>query len=60
MTPLRLAALLAALAAVAAWQVTVIPQSAIEMTVGATLVPGVAVALLAWQRGRTRRAATAA
>lgn len=48
MTPLRLAWLLAVLAAVAAWQVTVIPQSAIEMTVGATLAPAVVVASLAF------------
>ena len=47
MTPWRLALLLAALAAVAAWQVTVIPASAIEMTVGATLVPGLVTGLLA-------------
>jgi hypothetical protein len=47
MTPVRLALLLAVLAAVAAWQVTVIPQSAIEMTVGAQEVPALVVALLA-------------
>ena len=47
MTPFRLALLLAVLAAVAAWQVTVIPHSAIEMTVGASEVPALVVALLA-------------
>jgi hypothetical protein len=47
MTPLRLSGLLAVLATVAAWQVTVIPESAIEMTVGATLVPALVVGLLA-------------
>lgn len=47
MTPLRVALLLAALCGVAAWQVTVIPQSLMQMTVGATLVPAVVVAGLA-------------
>ena len=47
MTPLILAGLLAVIAAVAAWQVTVIPASLIEMAVGPVLVPGVVVAGLA-------------
>ena len=47
MTPLRVALLLAALCGVAAWQVSVIPQSLMQMTVGATLVPAVVVAGLA-------------
>ncbi len=47
MTPLRIALLLAALCGVAAWQVSVIPQSLMQMTVGATLVPAVVVAGLA-------------
>lgn len=46
MTPLRIAALLLALCAVAAWQVTVIPTSMMEMAVGATLAPGVIVGAL--------------
>jgi len=46
-TPWRLALLLVALAAVAAWQVTVIPESMIQMAVGPVLVPGVVVAMLA-------------
>jgi hypothetical protein len=41
MTPLRLAGLLLALVAVAAWQVTVIPASTLHSAVGATLVPAV-------------------
>ncbi len=45
-TPWRLALLLVALAAVAAWQVTVIPESMIQMAVGPVLVPGVVVAML--------------
>ena len=47
MTPLRVALLLAALCGVAAWQVSVIPQSLMQMTVGATLVPAVVTAGLA-------------
>ena len=46
MTPLRLAGLLLAIAAVAAWQVTVIPESLMQMTVGPVLVPAVVVAVL--------------
>ena len=47
MTPLRLALLLIALCGVAAWQVTVIPESLMQMTVGPVLAPGVIVAALA-------------
>ena len=47
MTPLRVALLLLALCGVAAWQVTVIPASMMEMTVGATLAPAVIVGALA-------------
>lgn len=47
MNPLRVALLMAAVCAVAAWQVTVIPQSAIEMAVGPALVPGLIVGVLA-------------
>ena len=47
MTPLLVALLLAALCGVAAWQVSVIPQSLMQMTVGATLVPAVVTAGLA-------------
>lgn len=43
MTPLRLAVLLIAIAAAAAWQVTVIPQSLMQMTVGPVLAPAVVV-----------------
>ena len=46
MTPLRVAFLLAALCGVAAWQVTVIPESMMQMTVGPVLAPGVIVAAL--------------
>ncbi len=46
MTPLRLAFLLAALCGVAAWQVTVIPESLMQMTVGPVLAPSVIVAAL--------------
>ena len=46
MTVLRVAALLAALCGVAAWQVTQIPDSLMQMTLGPTLVPAVVVALL--------------
>lgn len=62
MTPVRLALLLLVLCAVAAWQVTQIPSSAMQMTVGATLVPalitvGLSVcaslyALSAWRGGQ--------
>jgi Tripartite tricarboxylate transporter TctB family len=46
MTPLRVALLLAALCGVAAWQVTVIPVSLMQMTVGPVLAPGVIVGAL--------------
>ena len=46
MTPVRVALLLAALCGVAAWQVTVIPESMMQMTVGPVLAPGVIVAAL--------------
>lgn len=46
MTPLRVALLLAAVCAVAGWQVTLIPESAIQMAVGPVLVPAVAAAAL--------------
>ena len=46
MTPFRVAFLLVALCGVAAWQVTVIPQSMMQMTVGPVLAPGVIVAAL--------------
>ena len=46
MTAFRLALLLAALCGVAAWQVTVIPQSMMQMTVGPVLAPAVIVAAL--------------
>jgi hypothetical protein len=46
-TPFLLAVLLVGLAAAAAWQVTVIPESMIQMAVGPVLVPGVVVAMLA-------------
>ncbi len=44
MTPLRVALALLLVCAVAAWQVSVIPQSLMEMTVGASLVPAGVVA----------------
>ena len=47
MTPLRVALLLLALCGVAAWQVTVIPKSLMEMTVGPTVAPAVIVGALA-------------
>ena len=47
MTPFRIALLLAALCGVAAWQVSVIPESLMQMTVGPTLVPAVVVCGLA-------------
>ena len=46
MTPFRVALLLAALCGLAAWQVTVIPESMMQMTVGPVLAPGVIVAAL--------------
>jgi hypothetical protein len=46
-TPWVLAMLLAALAVAAAWQVTAIPESMIQMAVGPVLVPGVVVGMLA-------------
>jgi hypothetical protein len=61
MTPLRVALALLLVCALAAWQVSVIPQSLMEMAVGASLVPAgvvaglslvsAAYALSAW-RGR--------
>ncbi len=48
MTPLRAALLLLALCAVAAWQVTQIPESAMQMAVGATLVPALITAGLSF------------
>ena len=47
MTPIRVALILAALCGVAAWQVGVIPESLMQMTVGPTLVPAVVVGGLA-------------
>ncbi len=47
MTPLRLAVLLLLIAAAAVWQVTVIPQSLMQMTVGPVLAPAVVVGGLA-------------
>ena len=46
MTPFRVAFLLVALCGVAAWQVTVIPVSLMQMTVGPVLAPGVIVGAL--------------
>ncbi len=46
MTPFIVALLLLGLCGVAAWQVTVIPESMMQMTVGAVLAPGVIVAAL--------------
>jgi hypothetical protein len=46
MTALRLAFLLMALCAVAAWQVTVIPESLMQMTVGPMLAPAAIVGAL--------------
>jgi hypothetical protein len=61
MTPLRVALALLLVCALAAWQVSIIPQSLMEMAVGASLVPAgvvaglslasAAYALSAW-RGR--------
>ncbi len=47
MTPLHVAIALAILCGVAAWQVSVIPESLMQMTVCATLVPAVVVGGLA-------------
>ena len=44
MKPLHVAFILAILSAVGAWQVTLIPESLKQMTVGPSLVPGVVVA----------------
>jgi len=44
MTPLRLALWLLAVCGVAAWQLTVIPQSLMQMTVGPVLAPAAIVA----------------
>jgi hypothetical protein len=46
MTPVRLALLLLAVCGVAAWQVTVIPPSLMQMTVGPVLAPAAIVAAL--------------
>ena len=46
MTPLRVAILLLTLCGVAAWQVSVIPESMMQMTVGPVLAPAVIVAAL--------------
>lgn len=46
MTPFRVSLVLGLICLVAAWQVTLIPESAIQMTVGPTLVPAVVVGIL--------------
>jgi hypothetical protein len=46
MTPFRVALLLFILCGVAAWQVSVIPESMMQMTVGPVLAPAVIVAAL--------------
>jgi len=46
MKPIHVAGLLALLCAVAGWQVTLIPESPLQMTVGPTLVPAVVVVAL--------------
>ena len=46
MTPFRLALCLLALGLVGAWQVTLIPESPIQMPVGPILTPAVVVGLL--------------
>jgi hypothetical protein len=46
MTPFRVAILLLTLCGVAAWQVSVIPESMMQMTVGPVLAPAVIVAAL--------------
>ncbi|PUE36988.1 tripartite tricarboxylate transporter TctB family protein [Limnohabitans sp. Hippo3] len=47
MTPLHVALALVSLCGVAAWQVSLIPESLMQMTVGPTLVPAVVVGGLA-------------
>ena len=47
MTPLHVAVALVSLCGVAAWQVSLIPESLMQMTVGPTLVPAVVVGGLA-------------
>lgn len=46
MTPPRVAVLLLAICAVAGWQVSVIPESAIQMAVGPDMVPAVVVLIM--------------
>ena len=46
MSPVHVAILLVSLCGLAAWQVTVIPESLMQMTVGPVLAPGVIVAAL--------------
>ena len=46
MTPVRLALLLLAVFGVATWQLTVIPQSLMQMTVGPVVAPVAIVAAL--------------
>ncbi len=46
MTPLRLAALLVAIVVTAIWQVTIIPESLMQMVVGPVLAPAVVVGAL--------------
>jgi hypothetical protein len=46
MNPIRVAAVLAVIGLVAAWQLTAIPESAIQMTVGARVVPTAVVGFL--------------
>lgn len=46
MTPLRLAFMLLVVCGVAAWQLTVIPESMMQMTVGPVLAPAAIVAVL--------------
>lgn len=46
MTPSKVSVLLLAICAVAGWQVSVIPESAIQMAVGPDLVPAVVVLLM--------------
>lgn len=46
MTPLRVALLLALVCGVASWQAFVIPESAIQMAVGPSLVPAAIVGML--------------
>ncbi len=63
MTPLRLALLLMVIVAVAVWQVTIIPESFMQMTVGPVLAPAVVVGILGglallygWSAWRGRQA----